>query len=216
MDFRDLNKTCPKDNFPTPFIDQILDECEGGEVFSFMDRFLGYNQIQIKLEDQHKTTFICPWRTFAYRKMCFILKNVGATFQRAMNFVFHDLKHIVEAYLDDLVAHSHKRVDHSTHLRLVFERCRYYCIHLNPHKCIFCIRSGSLLGFLVSETEIMVDPLKVEAILRLPPPRTILQLQGLNGKAYFLCRFIVNYANITKGFMHLLKKDTPFIWDEKA
>jgi hypothetical protein len=88
-----------------------------------------------------------------------------------MTFVFHDLKHIVEAYLDDLTAHSRKRVDHLTHLRLVFERCRYYRIRLNPHKCIFCIRSGHLLGFIVSEHGIMVDPMKVEAILRLPPPQ---------------------------------------------
>jgi hypothetical protein len=176
-----------------------------------MDGFSGYNQIQIKPEDQHKMTFICPWGTFAYRKMPFGLKNAGATFQHAMTFAFHDLKHIVEAYLDDLAAHSRKRVDHSKHLQLVFERCRHYRIRLNPHKCIFCVRSGRLLGFLVSETGIMVDPLKVEAILQLPPPCTIRQLQGLQGKDNFLRRFIVNYANITKGFMHLLKKDTPFI-----
>jgi hypothetical protein len=75
MEFRDLNKACPKDNFLTPFIDQILDECAGREVFSFMDEFSGYNQIQIKPEDQHKTTFIYPWGTFAYRKMPFGLKN---------------------------------------------------------------------------------------------------------------------------------------------
>jgi hypothetical protein len=82
-----------------------------------------------------------------------------------MTFSFHDLKHIVEAYLDDLVAHSHKRVDHVTHLRPIFERCCYYRIQLNPHKCIFCVKSGRLLVFLVSDTRIMVDPLKVEAIL---------------------------------------------------
>jgi hypothetical protein len=99
MDFYDLNKACPKYNFPTPFIDQILDECTRSKTFSFMDRFLGYNQIQIKPEDQHKMTFIFPWGTFSYRKMPFGLKNVGATFQCAMTFVFHDLRHIVEAYL---------------------------------------------------------------------------------------------------------------------
>jgi hypothetical protein len=103
-DFRDLNKACPKDNFPTPFIDQIIDECAGYESFSFMDGFLGYNQIQIKPEDQHKMTFICPWGTFTYRKMPFGLKNAGATFQWAMSFSFHDLKHIVKAYLDDLAS----------------------------------------------------------------------------------------------------------------
>jgi hypothetical protein len=215
-DFRDLNKACPKDNYPTPFIDQIIDECAGCEAFSFMDGFSGYNQIQIKPEDQHKTTFICPWGTFAYRKMTFGLKNAGATFQRAMSFAFHDLKHIVEAYLDDLASRSRKRKDHPTHLRLIFERCRYFQIRLNPNKCSFCVTSGRLLGFIVSTTGIMVDPLKVEAIAWLPPPRTILQLQSLQGKANFLRRFITNYAEITKGFMRLLKKDVPFLWDEAA
>jgi hypothetical protein len=170
MEFYDLNKSCPKDNFPTPFIDQILDKCTGSEVFSFMDGFSGYNQIQIKPKDQHKTKFVFPWGTFAYRKMPFDLKNVEATFQCTMTFSFHDLKHIVKSYLNDLAAHSHKRVDHVTHLRLVFERCCYYRIWLNPHKCIFCVRFGRLLGFLVSETGIMVDPLKVEAIIQSPPP----------------------------------------------
>jgi hypothetical protein len=79
-DFCDLNKACPKDNYPSPFINQIIDECASCEAFSFMDGFLIYNQIQIKPEDQHKTTFICPLGTFAYRKMPFGLKNAGATF----------------------------------------------------------------------------------------------------------------------------------------
>ena len=78
MEFCDLNKAFPKDNFPTPFIDQIVDECIGFEAFYFMDGFSEYNQIQIKPEDQQKTTFICPWGTFAYRKMPFGLKNAGA------------------------------------------------------------------------------------------------------------------------------------------
>jgi hypothetical protein len=102
--------------------------------------------------------------------MPFGLKNAGATFQRAMSFAFHDLKHIVEAYLDDLASRSRKRTDHPTHLRLIFERCRYFRIRLNPNKCSFCVTSGRLLGFIVSTTGIMVDPLKVEAIIQLPPP----------------------------------------------
>jgi hypothetical protein len=135
-----------------------------------MDGFSGYNQIQIKPEDQHKMAFICPWGTFTYRKMPFGLKNDGATFQRAMYFSFHDLKHIVEAYLDDLASRSRKRKDHPTHLRLIFECCRYFRIRLNPNKCNFCVTLGHLLGFIVSTTGIMVDPLKVEAIIQFPPP----------------------------------------------
>ena len=88
-----------------------------------MDGFSRYNQIQIKPEDQHKTAFICPWRTFAYRKMPFGLKNAGSTFQWAMTLIFHDLKSIIEVFLDDLAAHSRMRMRHSYHLRLVFERC---------------------------------------------------------------------------------------------
>ena len=108
-DFHDLNKACPKDNYPIPFIDQIIDAYAWSEVFSFMDGFSGYNQIQIKPEDQHKTTLIFPWGTFSYKKIPFGLKNAGATFQRAMNFSFHDIKSTVEPYLDGLLAHSHKR-----------------------------------------------------------------------------------------------------------
>ena len=84
-----------------------------------MDGFSGYNQISIHPEDQHKTAFICPWGTFAYRKMPFGLKNAGATFQRAMSYAFHNIKHIIEAYLDDPAARSRKRTDHPSHLRLV-------------------------------------------------------------------------------------------------
>ena len=116
-----------------------------------MDGFFGYNQIQIKSEDQHKTAFICPWGTLAYKKIPFGLKNPGETFQRAMKFSFHDIKAIVEPYLDDLPAHSRKRIQHPDHLQLIFERCRYYKIRLNPHKCVLCFDSGRLLGFIVSK-----------------------------------------------------------------
>jgi hypothetical protein len=95
IDYRDINKACPKDNFPTPFVNQIVDDCSGREIFSLMDGFSRYNQINIVPEDQHKTAFICPWGTFSYRKLPFGLKNAGATFQRAMSYAFHDIKHIV-------------------------------------------------------------------------------------------------------------------------
>jgi hypothetical protein len=216
VDYRDINKDCPKDNFTTPFVDQIVDDCAGSEIFSLMDGFFGYNQINIVLEDQHKIAFICPWGTFSYLKLPFGLKNAGATFQRAMSYAFHDIKHIVQPYLDDLPSHSMHRVNHPTHLRAIFIRCRFYRIRLNPHKCVFCVESGCLLGFIISRQGIRVDPLKVEAIPNLPPPSTLHQLQSLQGKANFLRRFIPNYAEITRGFTRLLKKDSEFVWDTIA
>jgi hypothetical protein len=95
IDYRDLNKTCPKDNFPTPFINQIIKDCVECEVFSFMDGFSNYNQIEITPKDKHKTAFIYPWETFSYRKLPFGLKNIGATFQRDVYYAFHDIKHII-------------------------------------------------------------------------------------------------------------------------
>ena len=102
-----------------------------------------------------------------------------------MNFSFHDIKSIVEPYLGDFQAHSRKRIDHPHHLRLIFERCRHYKIHLNTHKCVFYVNSGRVLGFIVSNKGIQVDPLKVEAIVNMPP-RSIRKLQSLQGKSNFL------------------------------
>ena len=108
--------------------------------------------------------------------MPFGLKNIGATFQRAMTFAFHDLKNIIELYLDDIATHSHLRVCHPCHLRLVFKRCHHYQIRLNPHKCIFWVKVGRLLGLIVCKEGIRVDPLKVEAILQLSTLRNIQHL----------------------------------------
>ena len=103
------------------FIDQIIDAFVGSEVFSFIDGFSRYNQIQIKLEDQQETTIICPWGTFVQNKIPFGFKKSVANFQWVMNFSFHDIKHIIEPYLDHLPAHSHKRKDHPDHLCMIFE-----------------------------------------------------------------------------------------------
>ena len=91
VDYHDINRACPKDNYPTLFIDQIIDECAGSDIFSFMDGFFGYNQINISPTDQHKTAFICPWSNFSYKRLPFGLKNASATFQRAMSYAFHDI-----------------------------------------------------------------------------------------------------------------------------
>eukprot|EP00253_Pinus_taeda_P026655 PITA_26655 len=133
----------------------------------------GTIKINITPADQHKTAFICPWGTFSYKKLPFGLKNFGATFQRAMSYAFHDIQQIVQPYLDELPAHSVRRQDYPTHLHEIFLLCRHYRIRLNPHKCVFCVESGRLLRFIISREGIHLDPLKVEAILNLPPPASL-------------------------------------------
>jgi hypothetical protein len=80
VDYRDINKSCLKDKFTTPFVEQIVDDCADSEIFSLMAGFFEYNQINIVLMDQHKTAFICPWGTFSYQKLPFSLKNAGTNF----------------------------------------------------------------------------------------------------------------------------------------
>eukprot|EP00253_Pinus_taeda_P036305 PITA_36305 len=132
-----------------------------------------YNQINILPVDQLKTAFIFPWETFSYFKLPFGLKNAEATFHRDMSYAFHDIKHIVKPYLDDFPAHSLHRADHLIHLRIIFMRCRHYWIRLKPHEYVFCIETGWLLGFVVSKAGICVDPSKVEAVVKLPPPSSL-------------------------------------------
>src|SRR3954453_15712498 len=173
IDYRDLNKASPKDNFPLPHIDMLVDNTAKFNVFSFMDGFSGYNQIKMSPEDMEKTSFITPWGTFCYKVMPFGLKNAGATYQRAMTTLFHDMMHKeIEVYVDDMIAKSSTEEEHIEYLLKLFQRLRKYQLRLNPNKCTFGVRSGKLLGFIVSQRGIEVDPDKVRAIQEMPAPKT--------------------------------------------
>ncbi|RVW67072.1 Transposon Ty3-I Gag-Pol polyprotein [Vitis vinifera] len=133
VDFRDLNKASPKDDFPLPHIDLLVDSTAGHSMLSFMDGFSGYNQILMAPEDMEKTAFITEWGTYCYRVMPFGLKNAGATYQRAATTLFHDMMHRdVEVYVDDMIVKSRGRADHLDALERFFERIRKFRLRLNP------------------------------------------------------------------------------------
>uniref|UniRef100_A0A2N9FCC3 Integrase catalytic domain-containing protein n=1 Tax=Fagus sylvatica TaxID=28930 RepID=A0A2N9FCC3_FAGSY len=149
VDFRNLNKACPKDEFPLPNMDLLIDSAAGHAMFSFMDGFSGYNQIRMSTRDAEKTAFRTPIGNFYYTVMPFGLKNAGATYQRTMTAMFHDMVHKeIEDYVDDIVVKSKKREDHLRVLRKVFDRCRLYKLKMNPLKCAFGVSAGKFLGFL--------------------------------------------------------------------
>ena len=137
-----------------------------------MDGFFEYNQIWMALKDREKTVFVTMWGTFCYKVMPFDLKNAGATYQRVMVTLFHDMMHKeIEVYVDDLIAKSQKDESHVENLQKLFKRLRKFQLKLNPAKCTFGATSGKLLGFIVSRKGIEVDPNKIKAIQNLPPPR---------------------------------------------
>lgn len=169
VDYRDLNRASPKDNSPLPHIDTLVDNIATNAVFSFINRFSRYNQIKMAEEDKPKTAFTPHWGTYAYDVVSFRLKNAGATYQRAMVTMFHDMMHKeVEIYVDDMVAKSQTHQDHLAEPHKLFKRLIKFRLRLNPGKCVFGVGSEKLLGFIVSEKGIKVDPAKVQAIRDLP------------------------------------------------
>ena len=158
-----------RDNYPLPITDHVLERVAGKKVYIFLDGFLGYNQVSIKQEDQHKTVFATEWGIYAYRVMPFGLTNAPATFQRLMSHAFKEYLWIfLEIFMDDLCVHSLKREQHVSHLGLVFQKCRFYRICLNPEKCKFMVRQGKILGHIVSGNGISTDEDKIKVIVELP------------------------------------------------
>ncbi|KAM2013819.1 hypothetical protein TB1_024868 [Malus domestica] len=202
-DFRNLNLATPKDKYTMPISDLLIDAAANHAILSFMDGQAGYNQIFIAEADVHKTAFRCPRAlgTYEWVVMPFGLKNAGATYQRAMNTIFHDLiGTIVEVYIDDVVVKSKRRQTHLDDLRQAFLRMRQHNLKMNPAKCAFGVSAGNFLGFLVHHRGIEVDENKARAIITAPPLTTKKQLQSLLGQINFLRRFIANSAGKMKAF----------------
>ncbi|WJZ83260.1 hypothetical protein VitviT2T_002958 [Vitis vinifera] len=151
----------------------LVDSTASHSMLSFMDGFSGYSQILMAPEDMEKTSFITEWGTYCYRVMPFGLKNAGATYQRAATTLFHDMMHRdVEVYVDDMIVKSRDRSNHLAALERFFEMIRQFRLRLNPKKCTFGVTSGKLLGYMVSEQGIEVDPDKIRVILDMPAPST--------------------------------------------
>ena len=165
VDFINLNKFSKKDNYPLPKMEHLLQKVSGARVMSFLDCFLGYNQVVVHPEDQEKTAFTTPWGTFMYSKIPFALMNAGATFQRDMDIAFVGEKDkFVLIYLDDVTVFSSSHKKHLQHLKEVLPKCRSFGILVNPKKSQFALEEGKLLGHIVSAASVKIDPERVQEI----------------------------------------------------
>ena len=162
VDFCELNKATLQDYFPLPFIDQVLDTLFGKKYFSFLDGYNGYNQIQIALEDQDKTTFMCPWGTFPYRVLPFGLCNAPTTFQRAVLGIFSDLiQDCMEIYIDDFTTYGDEYDQALDNLDEVLTICQDTNLSLSNEKCKMLMTEGIVLGHHISDKGIKVDLAKI-------------------------------------------------------
>ncbi|GJU44184.1 reverse transcriptase domain-containing protein [Tanacetum coccineum] len=158
IDYRKLNDATRKDHFPLPFMDQMLERLAGNEYYCFLDGFSEYFQIPIDLQDQEKTTFTCPYRTFAYRHMSFGLCNAPGTFQRCMMAIFHDMiEETMEVFIDDFLVFRDSFSSCLSHLDKMLKRCEYTNLVLNWEKCHFMVKEGIVLRHKISKSVIEVD-----------------------------------------------------------
>jgi hypothetical protein len=146
VDFTNLNKACPKDSYPLPRIDQLVDSTAGHKLLSFMNAFSGYNQILMDEADQEKTAFITSRGLFCYKVMAFGLKNAGATYQWLVNKMFHNqIGRNVDVYMDDMLVKSVNDANHLDDLRETFDTLKKYNMKLNPIKRAFGVSFGMFL-----------------------------------------------------------------------
>ena len=185
-DYTRLNKACPKDHFPLPRIDQIIDSTSGCEILLFLDAYSGYHQIVMKDSDQLATSFINPYGSYCYVTMPFGLKNASATYQRCIQQCFADQidpldqldqaewpKPTIAVYVDDIVVKMAQACDLIANLAATFMNLRRFNIKLNPEKCIFGVPKGKLLGYIVFERGIEANPEKITDISNMGPIRNV-------------------------------------------
>jgi hypothetical protein len=217
IDYTDLNHHCPKDPFPLPRIDQVVDSTAGSTLLCFLDCYSGYHQIALKVSDQDKMAFITLHGIYSYTAMTFDLKNAGATYQKAIQKCLgSQINKNVEAYVNDVVVKTTIKDNLIADLTETFANLRVYRWKLNPEKCIFGVPSGKLLGFIVSHRGIEANPTKVDAIRRMNRPTRKKDIMKLTGMVVTLGRFISKLGEKGLPFFKLLKKSDKFEWTEEA
>ncbi|GJT77602.1 reverse transcriptase domain-containing protein [Tanacetum coccineum] len=217
IDYRKLNEATQKDHFPLPFMDQMLERLAGNQYYCFLDGFSGYFQIPIDPKDQEKTTFTCPYGTFAYRRMPFGLCNAPGTFQRCMMAIFHDMiEKTMEVFMDDFSVFGDSFSTCLSHLEKMLKRCEDTNLSLNWEKSHFMVKEGIVLGHKISKSGIEVDRAKVEVIAKLPHPTTVKGVRSFLGHAGFYRRFIQDFSKIARPMTHLLEKETPFFFSKEC
>ncbi|PKA57514.1 RNA-directed DNA polymerase like [Apostasia shenzhenica] len=217
IDFRVLNQACPKDTYPLPRIDMMVDRTSGYNVMSFLNVFSGYHQIWMAKEDAEKIAFITDFDTYCYNVMPFGLKNAGATYQRMIDPVFKGQRgRNLEAYVDDILVKSRSMEEHFADLRETFDTLRKFNLKLNPTKCTFCIVSGKFLGYLISVRRIEANPDKISAVLSMPSSRSLKEIQKLTDHINSLGRFISKAGDRCLLFFQCLHKGKKGQWTDEC
>ncbi|MCO5556434.1 hypothetical protein L7F22_009983 [Adiantum nelumboides] len=214
VDYKPLNGATKREHFPLPFQDEILNEVVGHERYTICDGYSGYYQIRIAKEDRHNTTFITPWRCFAFRVMPFGLTNSPSTFTRFTSFIFQPFfGKSIRVFLDDFCTYSDRAL-HCQRVEEGLQRLRQYGGQLNADKCHVVEKEAVLLGHVISQEGIKVDPSRVQAILDLPQPNSARQVITSVQKVRYMSCFIHILSQIISPLQQLANQEV-FSWDQE-
>ncbi|CAI7856815.1 unnamed protein product [Closterium sp. NIES-53] len=215
IDYRALNKQTIKNKYPIPRIDDLLDQLREATVFSKLDLRSGYWQIRMADNSIHKTAFRTRYGSYEYLVMPFGLTNTPATFQAEMNHILRPLlDECVVVYLDDILIYSRDMKQHIEHLRRVFEILRREKFYVKLSKSELALKKVQFLGHIVSAQGVHVDPKKIKAVRTWKTPENVKELQQFLGFANYYNQFVPQYAKIATPLTNLLKKNTPFKWED--
>nr|GEY54435.1 reverse transcriptase domain-containing protein [Tanacetum cinerariifolium] len=207
IEYKKLNEATRKDHFLLPFMDQMLERIAGNEYYCFLDGFSGYFQIPIDPKDQEKTTFTCPYGTFAYKRMPFSLCNAPGTFQRCVMEIFHDMiEKTMDVFMDDFSVFGNSFSTCLTNLEKMLKRCEDTKLALNWEKSHFMVKEGIVLGHKISKKGIEVDKAKIKVISNLPHPTTVKGIRSFLGHARFYHRFIKDFLKISRPMTQRVEK----------
>ena len=189
VDFTNLNKTCLKNSFLLPQIDQLVDLTARHEHLSFIDAFFSYNQIMMDEQDQEKIAFIASQGLYYHKVMPFGLKTANATYQRLVNCMFHDqIERNIGVYVDDMLVKptNSEPLDRSRNFQYL-PKVQHEAESIQV--CV-CCASEKFLGFMVSQRGIEANPNKVRAIIEMLPLMNVKEVQHLSGQIATLNRFV--------------------------
>nr|GFA17525.1 reverse transcriptase domain-containing protein [Tanacetum cinerariifolium] len=217
IDYRKLNEATRKDHFPLSFMDQMLERLAGNQYYCFLDSFFGYFQILINPKDQEKTTFTCPYGTFAYSHIPFGLCNAPGAFQRCMMAIFHDMiEKTMEVFMDDFSVFGNSFQRCLSYLEKMLKRCEDTNLCLNWEKSHFMVKEGIVLGHKISKQGIEVYKAKVDFITKLPHPTTFKGIRSFLSHAGFYRRFIKDFSKIARPMTCFLEKYTRFHFSKEC
>ncbi|KAF8788308.1 Retrovirus-related Pol polyprotein like [Argiope bruennichi] len=215
VDYRKLNAVTKSDPYPLPRMDDLLHKTSETKYMSAIDLKAEYHQVKMYTLDMDKTAFVCPFGVYRLTRMPFGLKTASATFQRLIDLFRNGLKVNTLVYLDDIIIMSSTFEQYLEDLCLVFKRLKQFKLQANREKCHFMYQKVKYLEHLITRSDIEVDPVKVLAIMDIPPPKNVKQIQSSLQTCGWYRRFNPNFAGVAKPLSTLTRKLATWAWSSE-